>query len=232
MGDLIAAGEAWFEQQRRQHLATQVEYRPTGGLPRFCAATLVVGRWERMDASGQLVRFETRDFFLGRSELPQDPQRGDTILVTEDGATRTYEVFTPEGASAPWAWGDRAQKVRRVHTIAKASTPATPPAYLVRFTGSSRATAITDAQIAAGLTAELAAGRAISRSIACDAAYIYVVLPSAWVATPPVFRVNGLVTTAFQSSARSAVFEGQPPTLYTIYRSIYPVTGTVQLEVA
>lgn len=231
--DVIARAESWFESQRRRHLSTEVEYRPAGGLPRYCAATLVIGKWEKVDPSGQIVRYETRDFFIGRDELPQDPRVGDSIVLVEDGLQRTYEVMVPEGGASAWSWGDRSQRVRRIHTIARAATPAAQPALLLRYTGASRATELTDAQIELGLSPDLAAGYALSRSISCDTAHVYVVLPASWVAEQaPRFFINGLETSAFDATARSATLGSQPATQYTIYRSVYPVTGVVQLEVA
>lgn len=233
MQDLMARGEAWFDQQRREHLATLVEYRPAGGIPRFCRATLVIGRWEKMDSTGQIVRIETRDFFIGRDELPQDPRRGDTIVLTEDGTDRTYEVAIPDGSDAPWRWADRLQKVRRIHTMAKSATPAaSPAALLVRYVGASQAASITDAQIVSQLSGDMATGLGIARTIEADASYLYVVVPTSWVEEEPQFRVNGLSTNAFQSSTRSITLPGQAARSYTIFRSVYAVTGTINLEVA
>lgn len=44
MQDMIASGESWFEQQRRQHLAAMVNYRPLVGLARDCRARPTSGR--------------------------------------------------------------------------------------------------------------------------------------------------------------------------------------------
>jgi hypothetical protein len=116
MQDMIAIGEAWFEQQRRQHLAVEVEYRPLVGAARTVKATVVVGRWETVDAAGQMIRSETRDWFVHRSELAQDPKKGDRIVTTEYGTEVIYEVSIPGGAEHHWRWSDRNQNLRRIHT--------------------------------------------------------------------------------------------------------------------
>jgi hypothetical protein len=116
MQDMIAIGETWFEQQRRKHLAVEVEYRPLVGAARTVKATVVVGRWETVDAAGQMIRSETRDWFVHRSELAQDPKKGDRIVTTEYGTEVIYEVSIPGGAEHHWRWSDRNQNLRRIHT--------------------------------------------------------------------------------------------------------------------
>jgi hypothetical protein len=117
MQDMIAIGEAWFEQQRRDHLAVQVEYRPLTGTARTVKATVVVGRWESVDAAGQMMRTETRDWFVHRSELAQDPKKGDVIATSEYNSEVLYEVSVPPGAQHHWQWADRNQNLRRIHTM-------------------------------------------------------------------------------------------------------------------
>ena len=133
MQDMIAIGETWFEQQRRQHLAVEVEYRPTVGAARTVKATVVVGRWEQLDAAGQVLRTETRDWFVHRSELAQDPKKGDRIVTTDSGYEVLYAVTVPGGAQNHWQWADRNQNLRRIHTMVvqgaldrRPSAPGTP----------------------------------------------------------------------------------------------------------
>jgi hypothetical protein len=115
--DLIARGESWFEEQRRAHLSIDVEYRPRGSfVPATCRATLVVGRWDTIDKAGNIVRYETKDFFIPLEDYAADPQRGDRIVVDEGAGEEVYEVTIPEGKPQAWAWADRRQRVRRVHT--------------------------------------------------------------------------------------------------------------------
>lgn len=117
MQDMIAVGEAWFESQRREHLAVNVEYRPTVGAARTVKATVVIGRWEQLDAAGQVLRTETRDWFVHRSELAQDPKKGDRIVTTESGYEVLYEVTVPGGSQNHWQWADRNHNLRRIHTM-------------------------------------------------------------------------------------------------------------------
>lgn len=113
MQDMIAIGETWFRSQRREHLATEVSYQPTVGPARTVLATIVVGRWESVDAAGQIMRTETRDFLVDTTDLAQDPKRGDKLVY--GGAT--YEVTIPPGAEHHWRWSDRNQTLRRIHTM-------------------------------------------------------------------------------------------------------------------
>jgi len=228
---MIALGESWFEQQRRQHLAALVNYRPLVGLARDCRATLVTGRWETADAAGTILRMETRDFVIHRDDLQQDPKKGDTIASVENGVEVLYEVMVPPGAQHHWQWQDRNQSIRRIHTMVKSGAAASAnDTLLVRAIGVSTATAITDAQIKAQLTLDLGTGRALSAQLAPSAAYVYVVLPDSF--GDPVISVGGFRVTAWELTARSITFDGQTARAYRIYRSTYPVTGNVLVEVA
>jgi hypothetical protein len=122
MQDMIAIGETWFRSQRREHLATEVSYQPTVGPTRTVLATIVVGRWESVDAAGQIMRTETRDFLVDTTDLAQDPKRGDKLVY--GGAT--YEVTIPPGAEHHWRWSDRNQTLRRIHTMVISGGAATP----------------------------------------------------------------------------------------------------------
>ena len=113
MQDMIALGETWFRSQRREHLATEVSYQPTIGTTRTVRATVVVGRWESIDAAGQMLRTDTQDFFVDTTDLAQDPKKGDQIVA---GAF-TYEVMVPPGAEHHWRWSDRNKTLRRIHTM-------------------------------------------------------------------------------------------------------------------
>ena len=113
MQDMIAIGETWFRSQRREHLATEVSYQPTIGTTRTVRATVVVGRWESIDAAGQMLRTETQDFFVDTTDLAQDPKKGDRIVA----GGFTYEVMIPPGAEHHWRWSDRNKTLRRIHTM-------------------------------------------------------------------------------------------------------------------
>ena len=126
MQDMIAIGETWFRSQRREHLATEVSYQPTIGTTRTVRATVVVGRWESIDAAGQMLRTETQDFFVDTTDLAQDPKKGDRIVA----GGFTYEVMIPPGAEHHWRWSDRNKTLRRIHTMVTdgpaTRTPAVP----------------------------------------------------------------------------------------------------------
>lgn len=129
MQDLIAKGVSWFEEQRKLHMAVNVEYRGLGTLvPVTVPATIGGSRFEAADASGQIIRYETRDFFVSVSDWPEAPVRGDRITETDaDGVKRVYEVSLPAGAGNPWQWGDRSQRVRRIHTsLVRVDRPQAP----------------------------------------------------------------------------------------------------------
>ena len=113
MQDMIAIGETWFRSQRREHLATEVSYQPAIGTTRTVRATVVVGRWESIDAAGQMLRTETQDFFVDTTDLAQDPKKGDRLVA----GGFTYEVMIPPGAEHHWRWADRNKTLRRIHTM-------------------------------------------------------------------------------------------------------------------
>lgn len=118
MQDMLAKAGGWFEQQRREHLSAAVAYFPVGAShPVTCRATPTIGRWEGIDATGQVVRIETRDFIIGFADYAPDPVRGDRIVVVENGVERTYQVIVPQGMQQAWKWVDRNQGVRRIHTV-------------------------------------------------------------------------------------------------------------------
>lgn len=230
MQDMLALGEAWFESQRREHLAVTVNYQPQVGLARDCRATLITGRWDAVDSAGQIVRVETRDFFIHVDELAQDPQRGDLVLMVENGVTRTYRVSIPDGSRQAWQWSDRSERLRRIHTMAVARSSAQNVILLVRAAGVSSSASMTDAQIKSQLTLDLGQNRVMSRQLFAAAQYLYVVLPDSY--GGPIIKANGFLSSAWELTTRSITFDGQAARAYRIYRSTYAVTGTVLVEVA
>lgn len=230
MQDVLATGSDWFEAQRREHLAATVEYRPLVGLARSCRATLVVGRWEAVTKDGQVVRMETRDFLIHRDELTQSPKRGDKIAVTENGIDKLYEVSIPAGMDNPWRWSDRSESLRRIHTQSVQATSATSTALLVRAAGVWSGSTISDAEITANLSVTLGSTRALTATLAPASEYVYVVVPTSF--GTPTLKLNGFVSTAWETVERSITFSGQAARSYTVYRSTYAITGTATVEVA
>lgn len=231
MQDLLANGEAWFETQRREHLAVLVNYQPTVGLARECRATLITGRWESVDTAGNIVRMETRDFFIHRDELPQDPQRGDVVVVTENGIEKTYKVTIVDGTKQAWSWSDRSERIRRIHTMAAGHSTVVPhiSPFLVRGVGVSGDATIDDEGVKEELNLDLGTSRPLSRVLVVASQYVYVVLPDSF--GDPTFRVNGVTSTAWALVTRTIEFDGQASRSYRVYRSAYVMDGIVELEV-
>jgi hypothetical protein len=183
-----------------------------------------------VDSSGQIVRIETRDFFIHRDELASDPKRGDKVAVTENGVEKIYEVSIPDGSKYPWRWADRSESVRRIHTMAvSTSSPLPAGPMLVRAVGVSTAAAITDAQIKAQLTLEMGTTRALTRQLVAASAFVYVVLPASF--GTPTIKVNGIPSSAWETVTRSIDFTGQASTSYRVFRSTYAITGSPLVEV-
>jgi hypothetical protein len=115
MQDMMATAATWFETQRRAHLSINADYYKSGSSTAVpCVVTVVTGRWDVMDAAGQMARIQTRDIFVAVSDYSDQPNRGDRI-VTSDG--EAYEVIVPPGRQQCWSWADRAEKLRRIHCL-------------------------------------------------------------------------------------------------------------------
>ena len=112
MQDLIGQGAAWFRQVAREHLSVVVEYRALGSLvPASVPAMITTTRHETIDPTGQIVRIESRDFFVNTDDYAAVPKKGDRVYAEGN----VYEVFQPFNANA-WLWADRQQKIRKIHT--------------------------------------------------------------------------------------------------------------------
>lgn len=193
-------------------------------------ATIGSSAFESADANGVLERWESRDFIIGATRLPfGEPQRHDQIIDSLGGATVAYEVRSPRGVPL-WHYGDAFRTTVRVHTTAIEDNTSLSGAFLVRWYGASALASLNDAAISAGLNSESADNFTQSRTIAADAQYIYFVMPAAW--GSPTFKIGGLVVTAWETTTRSITFVGQGAISYTIYRSTYPLTGTIQVSLS
>lgn len=119
MADMMQSAATWFEAQRIKHLSFPVRYFQAGiSYPLTCMATLVIGKWDAVNAAGQVVRMETRDFMISTADLPYEPKRNDQIVANENGIETTYRVIVPEGMQQAWRWTDRNNTLRRIHTMA------------------------------------------------------------------------------------------------------------------
>jgi hypothetical protein len=229
MSDLLASGAAWLAGQLSAGASRSVRYQ-RGSDYGTVNATVGNSRFEAQGTSGVVETWESRDFIIKAGLLPfGEPQRHDKIVETLNGVDITYEVTSPRGVPV-FHYGDAFRQTIRVHTIATAESAGIAPTLKRRFWGAFAADTITDAQIVASLANDLGGSRAQSRTITAATAYIYVVLPTSF--GTPTFAVSGLTSSAWETTQRTITFSGQTATSYGIYRSTYPITGTVNLVVA
>jgi len=229
MSDLLASGAAWLAAQLSAGASRSVRYS-RGADYGTVNATIGTSRFESQGTSGVIEQWESRDFVIKAGTLPfGEPLRHDKIVETVNGVDVTYEVTSPRGVPV-FHYGDAFRQTVRVHTIATAESAGIAPTLRRRFWGAFAATTITDAQIVASLANDLGGSRAQSRTITAQTAYIYVVLPTSF--GVPTFAVSGLTTSAFETTQRTITFTGQSAVSYGIYRSTYPITGTVNLVVS
>ena len=126
-----------------------------------------------------------------------------------------------------WHYGDAFRNLIRSHTTLIEDNATLAGAFLTRWHGASALTTLTDAQITTNLASDVADSFVQTRDIVCDGEYIYFVLPATWGA--PTFTVGGLLNTAWASTTRQIAFTGLD---YTIYRSTFPLTGTIRVSLA
>jgi len=229
MSDLLASGASWLAGQLSASASRSVRYYRAANYGVISAA-VGTSRFESQGTSGVIEQWESRDFLIKAGTLPfGEPLRHDKIVETVNGVDVTYEVTSPRGVPV-FHYGDAFRQTVRVHTIATAESSQVAPTLRARFWGSFAATTITDAQIVASLSSDLGGSRAQSRTITAATAYLYVVLPTSF--GVPTFAVSGLTSSAWETTQRTITFTGQAATSYGIYRSTYPITGTVNLVVA
>lgn len=229
MSDLLASGAAWLADQLAAGAAASCRYY-RGADYGIVNATIGTSRFEAQGQSGVVETWESRDYMIRTGTLPfGEPLRHDKIVETINGVDVTYEVTSPRGVPV-FHYGDAFRQTVRVHTIATAESSQVSPALKARFWGSFASETITDAQIVASLSSDLGGSRAQSRTIAAATAYLYVVLPTSF--GSPSFAVSGLTSSAWETTQRTITFSGQSATSYGIYRSTYPITGTVNLVVS
>lgn len=229
MSDLIANGAAWLADQLAAGAAKSVRYF-RGVDSGVVNATIGNSRFEAQGQSGVVELWESRDYIIKAGVLPfGEPQRHDKIVESINGVDVTYEVTSPRGVPV-FHYGDAFRQTVRVHTIATAESAGIAPTLRRRFWGSFAATTITDQQIMASLSGDLGGGKAQTRTITAATAYLYVVLPTSF--GVPTFSVSGLTSSAWETTQRTITFSGQAATSYGIYRSTYPITGTVNITVS
>ena len=229
MSDMLASGASWLAGQLAAGASRSVRYS-RGADYGTVNATIGTSRFESQGTSGVIEQWESRDFIIKAGTLPfGEPVRHDKVIDTVNGIDITYEVTSPRGVPV-FHWGDAFRQTVRVHTIATAEASQVAATLRRRFWGSFAATTMTDQQIVASLANDLGGSRAQSRTITAATAYIYVVLPTSF--GTPTFAVSGLTSSAWETTTRTITFAGQSALSYGIYRSTYPITGTVNLVVS
>ena len=229
MSDMLASGASWLAGQLAAGASRSVRYS-RGADFGAVSATIGTSRFESQGTSGVIEQWESRDFIIKAGTLPfGEPVRHDKVIDTVNGIDITYEVTSPRGVPV-FHWGDAFRQTVRVHTIATAEASQVAATLRRRFWGSFASETITDQQVVASLANDLGGSRAQSRTITAATAYIYVVLPTSF--GTPVFAVSGLTSSAWETTTRTITFAGQSALSYGIYRSTYPITGTVNLTVS
>jgi hypothetical protein len=229
MADMLSAGATWLAGQLASGASSSVRYY-RGVDYGVVSATIGTSRFESQGTSGVVEQWESRDFIIKAGTLPfGEPLRHDKIVETIGGVDVTYEVTSPRGVPV-FHHGDAFRQTVRVHTISTAESAGVAQTLRRRFWGSFAATTMTDQQIVASLANDLGGSRAQSRTITAATAYIYVVLPTSF--GVPTFAVSGLTSSAWETTTRSITFAGQTAQSYGIYRSTYPITGTINLTVS
>jgi len=229
MSDLLASGASWLADQLAAGAAKSCRYY-RGMDYGVINATIGTSRFEAQGTSGVVETWESRDYMIRAGTLPfGEPMRHDKIVETINGVDVTYDVSSPRGVPL-FHYGDAFRQTVRVHTIATAESSQLVPTFLLRFWGSFAGDAIADAQIVSSLSSDLGGSRAQSRTITAATAYLYVILPTSF--GVPTFAVGGLTSSAWQTTTRTITFSEQAATSYGIYRSTYPITGTVTLVVS
>ena len=228
MPDLLANGSAWLADQLAAGASRSVRYYRGVDYGQVLA-TIGSSRFESQGTSGVVEVWESRDFLIKTGVLPfGEPQRHDRIVESLNGVDVAYEVTSPRGVPV-FHYGDPFRSMVRVHTVATSEASPVPATLRRRFWGAYAGETITDNQIVALLSSDLGGTRAQSRTITAATAYIYIVLPTSF--GTPTFAVSGLTSSAWELTQRTITFAGQAATSYGIYRSTYPITGTVNLTV-
>lgn len=229
MSDMLASGAAWLAGQLSASASRSVRYY-RGVDYGTVSATISTSRFESQGASGVIETWESRDFLIKAGSLPfGEPMRHDKVVETLGGIDITYEVTSPRGVPV-FHWGDAFRQTVRVHTIATSESAPVAPSLKRRFWGAFAGATITDAQILSALSGDLGGSLAQARTITAATSYLYVVVPTAF--GSPTFSVSGLASSAWETTQRTITFSDQAATSYGIYRSTYPITGTVNLTVS
>ena len=108
---LLEQGAKWLEDRRMSGLTVPATYVRRGGLRIDVDATVGRTLFRAEDQYGITVRIESRDFLVSAEQLPDEPERGDTIILWG----KRYEVLAPNNEPV-WRWSGPDNLVRRIHT--------------------------------------------------------------------------------------------------------------------
>ncbi len=108
---MLEQASEWLEAQRLKELSVPAVYVRKDGTQIPINATPGRTLFRAEDQYGVTVRTESRDFLVAASELPDEPERGDSILY--NGIR--YEVLAPNGEPV-WRWSGTCHWTRRIHT--------------------------------------------------------------------------------------------------------------------
>lgn len=125
MIDMLDAGSAWLEGQRKSFLAKTVNYQ-RGVNSVALAATVGKTLFAIDDGNGAIINYESRDFLILAADLILNtfvvlPQRADLITEMVGSSTFTYEVCAP-GKEPDWRYSDSYRRSLRIHTKLIGST--------------------------------------------------------------------------------------------------------------
>ena len=109
--NLLESASKWLDAQRRENLSVSIIYHPKKGGSSEILATLGRTLFRTENQYGITTRIESRDFLVLADDLPNDPERGDTIIY--NGCR--YEVLAPNGEPV-WRWSGAYHSTRRIHT--------------------------------------------------------------------------------------------------------------------
>lgn len=108
---MLEQASEWLEYQRLKELSVPAVYVRRGGERINVNVTLGKTLFRAENEYGVTIRTEARDFLIAGSELKNDPERGDAIILS---GTR-YEVLAPNGEPV-WRWTGTYHWTRRIHT--------------------------------------------------------------------------------------------------------------------
>ncbi len=229
MSDLLQTGAAWLANRLADSAASLCTYH-RGNSYAQVRATVGSSTFEAASQSGVIEVWQSRDFIIKASSLPfGEPLRHDTIVETIGGVDLTYEVTSPSGMPV-FRYADPFRNCVRVHTIATDKSSAALPTLKQRYWGVSALATVTDQQIVSLFSSDLAGANGQARTLTPASQHIYFVLPASFGAAS--FTVNGLYTSAWESTTRSITFPSQAAASYTIYRSTYAITGNAKVVVS